>query len=98
MAIQLKPDYAAAFCNLGYALLQEGRRAEAMAAYNKALELDPRYALAHNDLGNILLQLGRDGRLHPTISSGRRKSCPTLPRPASTSRKFSWPGAAGRCD
>jgi superkiller protein 3 len=54
-----RPDLAEAWCNLGFALLQQHRAGEASAAYQKALELDPNYALAHNDLGNILLQQGR---------------------------------------
>lgn len=55
----MKPDFAPAFCNLGYALLREGRAREAVPDYEKALELDPDYALAHNDLGHILLDSGK---------------------------------------
>lgn len=39
---------------LGIALLGQGKRAEAEAAYREALHLRPDYAPAHNGLGNVL--------------------------------------------
>lgn len=40
-AIRLKPDYAAAYCNLGLCLRVLGQVDDAIAAYERALELQP---------------------------------------------------------
>ena len=45
-------------CNLGAALLEQGRRAEAMTRFDRALAIDPDYREAHVDLGNALLDAG----------------------------------------
>lgn len=45
--------------NLGYALDQAGRMAEAKTQYEEALRLDPSYADAHNNLGGILDKMGQ---------------------------------------
>ncbi len=55
---QMQPD-AAAFSNLGNALVRIGRPEEALAACQKPLALDPKHAEAHNNLGNALLRLGK---------------------------------------
>ena len=60
MAVRLKPDFPAAFCNLGFALLQSGQVAAATANYEKSIQEDPAYALPHNDLGSILLRSGQN--------------------------------------
>jgi spermidine synthase len=59
VAAAMKPDTAAAYFNLGTALIAAGRIDEAMARYRKALELRPEYGLAHNNLGGVLFRLGR---------------------------------------
>src|SRR5262249_61282428 len=53
-AIQLQPDYALAYNNLGTALRDQKKLAEAEAAYRKAIALQPDYAPAYNNLGNAL--------------------------------------------
>jgi predicted O-linked N-acetylglucosamine transferase (SPINDLY family) len=58
-AVRVRPDDAAAHFNLGQALRQEGRLAEATASYREAVRLRPDFALAHNTLGIALAQLGR---------------------------------------
>jgi tetratricopeptide (TPR) repeat protein len=45
--------------NLGYDLAHQGRPAEAIAHYQKALEINPDFAEAHNNLGTALLNQGR---------------------------------------
>ena len=53
-AVALKPDYGAAYSNLGLVLHDQGFLDEAMAAYGKALTLDPALAEAHGNLGLAL--------------------------------------------
>jgi len=57
--LALKPDYADAHNNLGIALAAQGRTAEAIARYERALELKPEHANAHNNLGIALTTQGR---------------------------------------
>ena len=45
--------------NLGYLLANQGRTAEAVEHYQKALEIFPEYAEADNNLGRIFLDAGR---------------------------------------
>ena len=45
--------------NLGVALRQVGRAAEAVPALQRAIAIDPGYASAHNNLGAALAELGR---------------------------------------
>jgi len=58
-ALALKPDHAAVYSNLGYALLMQGRSTEAEAYCRQALKLDPGYPEGHNNLGNVLKDQGR---------------------------------------
>src|SRR2546423_42904 len=53
-AIELKPDFALAYCNLGIALHGQGKFADAENACRKAIQLKPDYALAYNNLGVTL--------------------------------------------
>ena len=55
----IKPDYTEAHYNLGNALKEQGRLAEAEASYARALIIAPHYAKAHNNLGNVLKEQGR---------------------------------------
>jgi tetratricopeptide (TPR) repeat protein len=58
-AIELKPDYAVAWSNRGFALDELGRYDEALKAYDKAIELKPDYAVAWNNRGVALDTLGQ---------------------------------------
>src|SRR5262249_9741972 len=59
-AIQLKPDYAQAYLNLGVALGDQKRNPdEVIAAYRKALALKPDYPDAYYNLGITFRKLGR---------------------------------------
>ena len=58
-AIQCKPDSADAHNNLGNALKDLGRAAEAVGCYRRAIVLAPALAQAHCNLGNALQELGQ---------------------------------------
>ena len=58
-AIQLQPDYAAAYNNRGSAKAGLGRYDEAIADCDKAIQLQPDYAAAYNNRGNAKAGLGR---------------------------------------
>jgi protein O-GlcNAc transferase len=58
-AIDLSPNAPLFHTNLGKALQQEGRLAEAVAAHQRALQIDPHYADAYSNLGNTLNRQGK---------------------------------------
>ena len=58
-ALSIKPDYAAAYCNMGNALKDQGKLDEAIKAYNKALSIKHDYADAYNNMGNTLKEQGK---------------------------------------
>ena len=53
-AIEVNPDFAETYNNLGTAFNNLAKYDEAIANYNKAIELQHDYAEAHNNLGNAL--------------------------------------------
>lgn len=57
-AIRLKPDYAAAYCNLGLCLRLLGQVDDAIAAYERALEVQPGETTA---LTNLIAALRANG-------------------------------------
>jgi len=59
MALRLKPDYAEAHNNQGYALAGLGRFGEAVAQYQQCLALNSNYPPAHYNLGCALLKLNQ---------------------------------------
>ncbi len=52
-ALDIKPDYAETWNNLGAALRQQGEIEEAAAAFARVLAIDPRLVEARNNLGEI---------------------------------------------
>jgi tetratricopeptide (TPR) repeat protein len=58
-AINLRPDIAELYFNLGQALTKAGSVSEAIIAYQKAIELKADFARAHHELAVIYGQLGR---------------------------------------
>ncbi|MDD5134311.1 MAG: tetratricopeptide repeat protein, partial [Phycisphaerae bacterium] len=57
-AIEIKPDYAKAYCNLGAAWHILGRYQDAIEAYKQAIRTKPDYAEAHYNLGTVYLAAG----------------------------------------
>jgi len=53
--------------NLAVALVQMGKRGDALKHYRRALELCPNYAEAHNNLGNALTELGHHEEAIPFL-------------------------------
>lgn len=62
-ALALSPGNAKFHNNLGYNLLLQGKRQEAIQEFRRALDIDPRLETARNNLGMALLQEGGPGSL-----------------------------------
>ena len=58
-AVAVTRDNDIAHINLGFALQKEGRNAEAMAEFRKALQIDPDRVETHNNIATLLDQAGR---------------------------------------
>jgi len=58
-AVQLKPDYAEAWNELGYALRNSGNYPDSIKAYDEALRLKPRFPEALEYLGEAYVKMGR---------------------------------------
>lgn len=53
-AIELNPENASAYCNLGYVLMRKGQIDAAIAAFRRATQLDPQMPQAKSDLQRAL--------------------------------------------
>ena len=69
LAIKLKPDFPAAYHNLGIALMKRGEINSAISSFNTALQLKPSFPEAHVNLG---LAFERAGDLSSAISSYKK--------------------------
>ncbi len=58
-AIELEPDFAEAYLNLGSALIGQQKYSQVEAAYRKAIEVKPDFAEAHYNLGTYLVTQGK---------------------------------------
>jgi tetratricopeptide (TPR) repeat protein len=58
-AVALRPSFADAWNELGYALRQQGRYAESLRAYDEALRLRPNFPEALEYLGEAYVKMGR---------------------------------------
>lgn len=58
-AIQLQPNFAEAFTNLGTLYAQEKQWQEAIACYQKAISLQPKLGAAYRNLARAWTQLGK---------------------------------------
>jgi len=56
----LRPNHVRAFYNLGTAFLSDGRPAEAVTAFRRAINLYPNHVSAHYNLGHALADLDRN--------------------------------------
>ncbi len=59
--IEIDPELAFAYGNLGVALYNQGKLEEAIAAFRQAIRLQPRYGYAYNNLGIALADQGKLG-------------------------------------
>ena len=59
VALEIKPNMAKEWNNLGMDLLALGKVEEALAAFDRALMVDPRYAMAMNNKAALLAERGR---------------------------------------
>ena len=57
-AIQLKPDYAEAYNDRGFAYYLKGNAERAIADYTRAIELRPNYPKAYNSRGVVYMAHG----------------------------------------
>ncbi len=57
--LRMTPDFADGHCNLGNALMREGKVSEAIGQYEQAVRIKPDYVEAHNNLAMALAQTGR---------------------------------------
>ena len=57
-AIEINPQYAAAYCTRGVAKVKLEDYQGAIPDYNKAIEIDPQDALAYNNRANAKYRLG----------------------------------------
>jgi tetratricopeptide (TPR) repeat protein len=67
--LEIDPEYAAAYINLGTVHFHLRQFASAEAHYRRATEVDPSYVLAFFDMGNVLDELER---LDESIAAYRR--------------------------
>jgi len=58
-AVELRPDYAEAWNELGYALRNTGNYPDSIKAYDEALRLKPRFPEALEYLGEAYVKMGR---------------------------------------
>jgi protein O-GlcNAc transferase len=57
--LEIDPQFAPGWCNLGVATTQLGKPEDAIAIYQTSLRLDPKYTDAHFNLGNAFRRLQR---------------------------------------
>ena len=56
--LEIKPNYAEAWCDLGVALFEHKEKEQAVECYRRAIEIKPRYAEAWGSLGVALFDKG----------------------------------------
>ena len=83
-ALRIKPDYAMAHYNLGFALAQTGKIEDAIAHYQQALRINPDYAEATTIWGSLWRKRVRSRKPSPTTSRPCGSS-PITPRRTTTS-------------
>jgi tetratricopeptide (TPR) repeat protein len=71
-AVEVTDGNYIAYSNLGAALRQDGRPAEAVAEFQNAVRIRPQEAEAQDNLGEALLTLGRTGEAIPPIMEAIR--------------------------
>lgn len=72
LAVELKPEDAAARTNLGATLLQAGQETEAAEQFRKALELEPANYDANHNLGELYAKNGQVAQAQPLLAAAYR--------------------------
>jgi tetratricopeptide (TPR) repeat protein len=72
IAVQLKPDSAAARTNLGATLLHSGKAALAGEQFERALKLEPQSYDANHNLGEFYIQNGKIAEARPLLELAHR--------------------------
>lgn len=72
LAVQLKPDSAAARTNLGAILLSSGRLEAASEEFRKALQLEPSNYDANHNLGELYVRSGHVAKAQPLLARAWR--------------------------
>lgn len=72
-AIQIWPNYADAYCNLGKSLEELGQMDQAIFYYAKALQLDPTMPEALNNFGSALVRAGRQKEARGVYEEAMRR-------------------------
>ena len=67
-AVEIDPDFAGAWVNLGVALRREGDTAASEAAYRRALEADPQTSSAYSNLAALLRAKGKDSEAQALLA------------------------------
>ena len=91
MALELQPTSAAAHSNYGIALKSEGRAAEALGWFDKAVSLDPQYGRAYLSMANALQTLNGDA----TQREGAPSEPPFVSKSGVSSTSHSSPPPSG---
>jgi predicted O-linked N-acetylglucosamine transferase (SPINDLY family) len=61
-ALRIKPDYADAHSNLGFAFMKQGNLDKAAASFQDALRVKPDFAEVHHNLGLVWRKQGKHGQ------------------------------------
>jgi serine/threonine-protein kinase len=85
-SLELEPDYAIAWCDLGVSLDRTGAVEEAIASYDRAIELDPSSPHAHFDRGISLEKLAR----HEDAIASLRRALELDPSSAGTQFRLGY--------
>ncbi len=71
-SLDLTPNGAAIWVELGAVLLQQGQTAGALAAFERAIQLDPEMVEAYNSAGAIWFETGDSARAEPALRNAIR--------------------------
>jgi len=77
MAIELDPNLASAYNNLGAGYATKGQFGKAIFNYNRAIALNPRFALAYFNRGSARMVMGNQME----ACSDLKKACDLTPCP-----------------
>ena len=74
-AIEINPNFAGAYYNMGAALQKQNQLEESLAAYEKSLSLNPQNAEVYNNMG---VALSEKGNKEKAITSSTENPLPLI--------------------